>query len=112
MLDLPVLLRLADQGRIQVSDKTSLPGTTTLRLLTEKLAGGDFYADKPKQHKWDQEIGPIKVMQANGVIDVLVDDEAQAVAVAKDYLAYFQGPLADWSCAASNGPPTRSRRSP
>ncbi|WP_049267330.1 carboxyl transferase domain-containing protein, partial [Pseudomonas aeruginosa] len=35
----------------------------------------------------------------NGVIDVLVADEAEAVAVARRYLGYFQGPLADWSCA-------------
>jgi acetyl-CoA carboxylase carboxyltransferase component len=46
-----------------------------------------------------EEIGPVKVMQANGTIDVLVEDEAEAVAVAKQYLSYFQGPLADWSCA-------------
>ncbi|HXA41031.1 MAG TPA: carboxyl transferase domain-containing protein [Phenylobacterium sp.] len=45
------------------------------------------------------EIGPVKVMQANGTIDVLVEDEAEAVATAKKYLAYFQGPLADWTCA-------------
>jgi acetyl/propionyl-CoA carboxylase alpha subunit/acetyl-CoA carboxylase carboxyltransferase component len=46
-----------------------------------------------------EEIGPIKVMQANGTIDVLVEDEAEAVAAAKHYLSYFQGPLADWACA-------------
>jgi acetyl/propionyl-CoA carboxylase alpha subunit/acetyl-CoA carboxylase carboxyltransferase component len=46
-----------------------------------------------------EEIGPIKVMQQNGVIDVLVEDEEEAVATAKQYLSYFQGPLADWSCA-------------
>ena len=46
-----------------------------------------------------EEIGPIKVMQENGTIDVLVEDEAEAVAAAKKYLGYFQGPLADWSCA-------------
>ncbi|MFL9962508.1 hypothetical protein PQR02_15690 [Paraburkholderia sediminicola] len=60
MVDLSVLLRLTDQGKIQVSDKTSLPGSATLRLLNENLAGGDFYALKPKQSQWDQEIGPIK----------------------------------------------------
>jgi acetyl-CoA carboxylase beta subunit len=42
-----------------------------------------------------EEIGPSPVQHANGVIDVLVADEAQAVAVARRYLAYFQGPLAD-----------------
>ena len=46
-----------------------------------------------------EEIGPIKVMQENGTIDVLVEDEEEAVFVAKKYLGYFQGPLADWSCA-------------
>lgn len=46
-----------------------------------------------------EEIGPIKVMQANGTIDVLADDEAHAVALAKQYLSYFQGPVADWTCA-------------
>ena len=45
-----------------------------------------------------EEIGPIKVMQANGTIDVLVEDEAEAVQAAKKYLAYFQGPVADWTC--------------
>ncbi len=45
------------------------------------------------------EIGPIKVMQANGTIDILVEDEAEAVQVAKKYLSYFQGPLAEWTCA-------------
>lgn len=60
MVDLSVLLRLADQGMIQVSNKTSLPGASTLRLLTEKLSGGDFYPHKPRQHEWDQEIGAIK----------------------------------------------------
>lgn len=49
MVDLSVLLRLTDQGKIQVSEKTSLPGAATLRLLTESLAGGDFYAHKPPQ---------------------------------------------------------------
>jgi acetyl-CoA carboxylase carboxyltransferase component len=46
-----------------------------------------------------EEIGPIKVMQANGTIDILVEDEEEAVFTAKKYLSYFQGALADWSCA-------------
>jgi hypothetical protein len=36
--DLPVLLRLTDQGKLQASEKTSLPGSATLRLLTEQLS--------------------------------------------------------------------------
>ncbi|MBP6545582.1 MAG: carbamoyl-phosphate synthase large subunit [Phenylobacterium sp.] len=46
-----------------------------------------------------EEIGPLKVMQANGTIDVLADDEADAVRLAKQYISYFQGPTADWTCA-------------
>jgi acetyl/propionyl-CoA carboxylase alpha subunit len=42
-----------------------------------------------------EEVGPAGVQSANGVIDVLVDDEAAAVAAAKLYLSYFQGSLAD-----------------
>ena len=38
-----------------------------------------------------EEIGPSAVQSSNGVIDVLVEDEAQAVQVAKLYLSYFQG---------------------
>nr|MBA3281517.1 biotin carboxylase [Acidimicrobiia bacterium] len=40
------------------------------------------------------DIGPIDVQVANGVVDLPVADEAEAVAVAKRYLAYFQGPVA------------------
>jgi acetyl-CoA carboxylase carboxyltransferase component len=32
----------------------------------------------------------------NGVVDILVDDEAEAVAVTKMYLSYFQGKLDSW----------------
>lgn len=42
------------------------------------------------------EVGPSAVQVANGVIDVLVKDEAEATAVAKKYLSYFQGVEADW----------------
>jgi len=45
------------------------------------------------------DIGPIEVQSANGVVDIVVPDEAAAVAAAKQYLGYFQGPTADWTCA-------------
>ena len=38
-------------------------------------------------------VGPASVQSPNGVIDVLVADEAAAVAAAKRYLGYFQGAL-------------------
>ncbi len=45
------------------------------------------------------EVGPAAVQVLNGVIDILVEDEAEAVAVARRYLGYFQGPLATWEAA-------------
>ncbi len=50
-----------------------------------------------------EEIGPAAVQHANGVIDVLVDDEAQAIAVARQYLAYFQGSLPGWQAPSADG---------
>jgi acetyl-CoA carboxylase carboxyltransferase component len=37
------------------------------------------------------DVGPIEMQAPNGVVDVVVEDEAEAVAVAKKLLAYFQG---------------------
>ncbi len=44
-----------------------------------------------------EEIGPIGVQTTNGVVDVAVADEAEAVRVAKQYLGYFQGRVRTWS---------------
>lgn len=44
-----------------------------------------------------EDIGPMSVQTKNGVVDILVKDEAEGVAVAKQYLSYFQGPLKDWT---------------
>ncbi|MGK2950164.1 MAG: carboxyl transferase domain-containing protein [Acidimicrobiales bacterium] len=41
-------------------------------------------------------IGPLEVQVPNGVVDVAVADEAAAVAVAQQYLSYFQGAVSDW----------------
>ncbi|MEV4159416.1 carboxyl transferase domain-containing protein [Nonomuraea dietziae] len=46
-----------------------------------------------------EEIGPIEVQTANGVVDLPVEDEAEAVAVARRYLSYFHGPAGEWACA-------------
>jgi acetyl-CoA carboxylase carboxyltransferase component len=45
------------------------------------------------------EVGPTAVQRRNGVIDVVVADEAEAVRVARQYLSYFQGPIDEWTCA-------------
>jgi acetyl-CoA carboxylase carboxyltransferase component len=45
------------------------------------------------------EIGPIGVQSSNGVVDVVADDEADAVRLARQYLSYFQGRTDGWDCA-------------
>jgi acetyl/propionyl-CoA carboxylase alpha subunit/acetyl-CoA carboxylase beta subunit len=57
------------------------------------IEGGGLGVFKP------EDIGPINVQSQNGVVDVAVADEAEAVDVAKRYLSYFQGAVADWTCA-------------
>ena len=37
------------------------------------------------------EVGPVSIQEPNGVIDIVVEDEAEATAAAKNYLSYFQG---------------------
>ena len=46
-----------------------------------------------------EEVGPMNVQVPNGVVDILVKDEAEAVRVAKKYLSYFQGPIDQWEAA-------------
>jgi acetyl/propionyl-CoA carboxylase alpha subunit len=57
------------------------------------IEGGGLGSFAPEQ------IGPSGVQSRNGVIDILVKDEAQAVAAAKQYLSYFQGAVSEWECA-------------
>ena len=42
------------------------------------------------------EVGPVSFQSPNGVIDILVEDEEEATAVAEKYLSYFQGAVSDW----------------
>jgi acetyl-CoA carboxylase carboxyltransferase component len=46
-----------------------------------------------------EEVGPIDVQVPNGVVDILVADEAEAVAAAQAVPRYFQGRVDDWTCA-------------
>lgn len=56
------------------------------------IEGGGLGTFKP------EDIGPVEVQSKNGVIDVRVRDEAEAVAVAKKYLSYFQGRTRGSTC--------------
>ena len=55
------------------------------------IEGGGLGIVKPT------DIGPIDVQTSNGVVDVRVTDEEEAVVVAKKYLSYFQGPVPTWT---------------
>jgi acetyl-CoA carboxylase carboxyltransferase component len=72
------------------------------------IEGGGLGSFEPEQ------IGPIEVQAANGVVDVVVADEAEAVAVTKRLLAYFQGSAAGWEApeqaALRDVVPERRRR--
>ena len=43
-----------------------------------------------------EEVGPMSVQIPSGVVDIAVEDEAEAVVATKKYLSYFQGPIDTW----------------
>lgn len=57
------------------------------------IEGGGLGVVHPAQ------VGPVDMHSKNGVVDIRVKDEAEAVKTAKQYLSYFQGELPDWDCA-------------
>lgn len=46
-----------------------------------------------------EDIGPMDVQAPNGVVDIVVEDDAAAVDMARRYLSYFQGAQAQWTQA-------------
>lgn len=54
------------------------------------IEGGGLGVFKP------EEVGPMDVQSKNGVVDILVEDDIEAVAVAKQYISYFQGATTEW----------------
>ncbi|MCH8257669.1 MAG: carbamoyl-phosphate synthase large subunit, partial [Proteobacteria bacterium] len=45
-----------------------------------------------------EDVGPMEVQVPNGVVDIAVKDEEQAMATAKKLLSYFQGTVENWAC--------------
>jgi len=56
------------------------------------IEGGGLGVYKPT------EIGPTDVQSRNGVVDLVADNEAEATALAKRLVGYFQGRLPAWRC--------------
>jgi acetyl-CoA carboxylase carboxyltransferase component len=46
-----------------------------------------------------EDVGPLDVQVPNGVVDLVAEDDADAVRLARQYLSYFQGPTEGWECA-------------
>jgi acetyl-CoA carboxylase carboxyltransferase component/acetyl/propionyl-CoA carboxylase alpha subunit len=46
-----------------------------------------------------EDVGPMSMQVDNGVVDVLAEDDVDAVRLAKQALSYFQGRLERWDCA-------------
>ena len=58
--DLRTVLRLIDQEKISVSQKTLLPSRATMTVLNDLLHEHDFFEITEKINSWDPEIGPVK----------------------------------------------------
>lgn len=54
------------------------------------IEGGGLGVFKP------EDVGPMEIQTQNGVVDIEVEDDVEAVATAKKYLSYFQGPISSW----------------
>ena len=46
-----------------------------------------------------EDVGPAEVHRKNGVIDIFVKDEEEAIDACKKYLSYFQGPVTEWEAS-------------
>jgi acetyl-CoA carboxylase carboxyltransferase component len=55
------------------------------------IAGGGLGEVDP------DDVGPMEMQAPNGVVDVVVADEAEAVALTRRLLGSFHGPVADWT---------------
>jgi acetyl-CoA carboxylase carboxyltransferase component len=73
-----------------------IAGCSDLIVATENVSigmGGPAMIEGGGLGRVDpDEVGPVAVQERNGMIDVVVADEAEATAVTKRLLAYFQGP--------------------
>lgn len=80
----------------------SIAGCSDVIIATENTSigmGGPAMIEGGNLGKFHpKEVGPVEFQYPNGVIDILVKDEAEAVAATKKYLSYFQGELKDWEC--------------
>ena len=92
--------RIAVNHGFCFAGNAALFGAADVRIATEAscigmagpamIEGGGLGSWEPK------DIGPVSVHRKNGVVDIVVTDEAAATEMAKRVLSFVQGPLADW----------------
>jgi acetyl-CoA carboxylase carboxyltransferase component len=95
-----------------------IAGTSDLIIATADtsigMAGPAMIAGGGLGHIAPDDVGPLSVQAPNGVVDVVVADEAEAVAVTKQVLGYFQGATPPGPAADQNALrtviPERARR--
>ena len=68
-------------------------GTTMGMGGPTMIEGGGLGVFRP------EEVGPVEMHVATGVIDLLVEDEVEAAAAARQYISYFQGRRSTWGAA-------------
>jgi acetyl-CoA carboxylase carboxyltransferase component len=93
-----VVLRIAVVAGRCFAGNAVLAGCSDLIVATENVSlgmGGPAMIEGGGLGKVDpDEVGPLAMQERNGVVDLAVADEAQAVAATKRLLAYFQGATA------------------
>lgn len=95
-----VVPRIAVNNGYCFAGNAALFGAADITIATQKsnigmagpamIEGGGLGKFKPT------EIGPVSELQKNGVVDIVVQDEVEAAAVAKHCLGFFQGVKKDW----------------
>ncbi len=84
----------------------AIAGCADVIIATEKSAlgmGGPAMIKEGGLGSFNpEEIGPSQVQFKNGVIDILVKDEKEAVEATKKYLSYFQGNKKKWEFSDQN----------
>ena len=95
--------RIAVNHGFCFAGNAALFGAADVRIATEAscigmagpamIEGGGLGSWEPK------DIGPVSVHRKNGVVDIVVTDEAAATEMAKRVLSFVQGPLADWQAS-------------
>jgi acetyl/propionyl-CoA carboxylase alpha subunit len=94
--------RISIVSRYCFAGNAALAGCADVIIATENtslgmggpamIEGGGLGKHHPK------DVGPADVQTKNGVIDILVKDEMEAIKMAQKYLSYFQGNHKEWTC--------------